>query len=64
MKIKLELDQAVFGNLRTLVIAGVKSTQTPESAIFAGAQILQLLDQAMENSKKTPPKPTIVKNED
>jgi hypothetical protein len=53
MKVKLELDPQIFGNLRVLLVAGVKSDRTPESAILAGAQLLQLLDQAAEAAQRS-----------
>ncbi len=52
-KVRLEFDPSVFQNLRVLLVAGVKSPQTPDTAIMAGAQILQILDLAAEEFQKS-----------
>ena len=51
MKIKLELDPAIFCNLRVLVVAGAKSSRTDENAIMAAAQVLQIMAQAAKASE-------------
>ncbi len=52
--IKLELSQAMLGNLRALVVAGAKSPQTGDDAIMAAAQLLQIMAKAQEAAN--PPK--------
>lgn len=49
--IKLELETSVFNNLRVLVIAGAKATETGENGILAAAQLLQLFAQAQQNAQ-------------
>jgi len=42
-EISLTFPKAVYGNLRTLIVAGAKSPHTDETAIMAAAQILQMM---------------------
>lgn len=51
MQIELKLTPDLYNNLRVLVIAGAKSPQTDETAIFAAAQLLQMMMQAAEAAK-------------
>jgi hypothetical protein len=55
--IKLELEPAVFGNLKALVIAGGKAMDTGENGIMAAAQMLQILAQAAQDAEAARQKP-------
>jgi hypothetical protein len=50
--IKLELSPELFGNLRTLLVAGAKSPNTGDMAIMACAQLLQIMDKAAQEASQ------------
>lgn len=52
--ITLELSPELYNNLRLLVVAGAKSPATDENAIFAAAQLLQIMGQAAEVARAAP----------
>lgn len=54
--IRLELEQAVFNNIRALVIVGAKAAETGENGVMAAAHILQILAKAAQDSTVAQPK--------
>lgn len=58
-KIALDLSPDLFRNLRILVVAGGKSSQTDEAAMMAAAHLLQIMNEAaIAASQKPAPEPS------